>query len=353
MANLTDVSIGTRKLMIIGVFLFIGYLILKTLWGAFVVYYKATHPVAPPPPNVRFGKLPPPKFATSLSTSGMKFTLDNVDGKPPESTNAARVYSMPKKMPTLLAAEKAKAFANKLNFINEPELISSTLYRYTDPVDPLRTLELDITTLNFKLKYDYLKKTEIFTNTNSIQKDQSATEVKNFIQSNNLFDDSIIKGKITSDPLVYDDLIKGFAPASSISTANTVRVNFFRSDIDKWKVLPPQFNKSYNYGLFTPSLLVNSHILEISYTFWPIAFDDFATYPIKTGAQAWQDMTDGYAWVVNLGNNNKNMNVSIRNIYLAYYDNSEPQNYLQPIYVFEGDKNFAAYLPAIPPEWLD
>jgi hypothetical protein len=101
-----------------------------------------------------------------------------------------------------------------------------------------------------------------------------------------------------------------------------------------------------------PSLTINPKILEMQYVFWPIAFDDFATYPLRSGAIAWQDLQDGYASII-LNGNNKDDTIKIRQIYLAYYDSEEPQNYLQPIFVFEGDNNFVAYLPAITEDWLE
>ena len=54
---------------------------------------------------------------------------------------------------------------------------------------------------------------------------------------------------------------------------------------------------------------------------------------------------------MNLGNNSKDR-IVIRNISLAYYDSDEPQEYLQPIFIFEGDNDFVAYLPAITGEYL-
>ena len=43
----------------------------------------------------------------------------------------------------------------------------------------------------------------------------------------------------------------------------------------------------------------------------------------------------------------------IRNVRLGYYDSYDPETYLQPIYVFEGDYGFTAYVPAISPEWVE
>jgi len=52
--------------------------------------------------------------------------------------------------------------------------------------------------------------------------------------------------------------------------------------------------------------------------------------------------------------------VFINNIYLAYYDNDSKQDYLQPVYVFDGKYTTAGtqggsihfYYPAISPEFI-
>lgn len=350
MLNLTEISITTRKLALWLFILFIIYLILRFLTGLAIVYWKAAHPIPIPPPDVRFNKLPAPKFVSSASTSGFKFTLDNIDGKPPETTAAGKVYFMPKKLPTLLSPERTRNFAAKLEFTSEPQIISSTLFKFIDPIEDLRSLELDTVNINIKLRYDYRKNPDIFPSSASIVKKQAEDEIKSF--TNSIFDGSILQGKTTSELLIYDGNLKKFVTATSVSSANALKVNYFRPDLDGLKVLPPLFNSSYIYAIYSPSPQVKSRMLEIMYTFWPIAFDDFATYPLRSGLQAWQDLLDGYATVINMGNNSPE-NIIIRNIYLAYYDSEEPQQYLQPIFVFEGDNNFVAFLPAISREWLE
>lgn len=350
MLNLTEISITTRKLALWLFILFIIYLLLRFLAGLAVTYWKAAHPIPIPPPDVRFNKLPAPRFVSLISTSGMKFTLENIDGKPPETTAAGKVYSMPKKLPTLLSPERTRNFATRLGFTSEPQIIGSTLYKFIDPNDELRSLELDTVNTNIKLRYDYQKNPNIVVNSPPLVKKQAEDEIKSY--TNSIFDGSILQGKTTSELLIYDGNLNKFVAASSISSAVALRVNYFRPDIDGLKVLPPLYNSSYIYAIYSPSPLVKSRMLEIMYTFWPIAFDDFATYPLRSGPQAWQDLSDGYATVINMGNSSPE-NITIRNIYLAYYDSEEPQPYLEPIFVFEGDNNFTAYLPAISTEWLE
>lgn len=354
MSSLTEISIATKKFAFWSAIVFITFIILKIIIGIGIEMWKATHPTPILPPNVRFDKLPFPKFSgIATSSSGLKFSLENVEGKPPETTAAGKVYQMPKKLPTLLAADKAKKLAVKLNFPDPPEIVTSTYYRFTDPLDKLHTLEIDITTMNFKLKYDYTKKPEIFNHENTITKEQAVSEANNFIQPNNLFDESILKGIITTDILKYNSTDQTFTTATSLSETNVIRVNYFRNDLDDMKLLPAGFDKSYNYVLYTAANTPYPRLVEVNYSFWPISFDDFATYPLKSSVSAWQDLVDGYAYVANIGNNSAFNNIVIRKIYLSYYDSEEPQLYLQPIFVFEGDNNFVAFVSAISPQWQE
>ncbi len=355
MSQLTEISIVTKKLAIGFVLVFISYILVKLLFDASIAYWKAMHPIPLYPPQEEFGKLPTPKFThVATSSSGLKFKLENVEGLPIKTaTSASRVYYMPKKLPSLLAAQKARDFAIKLGFKNKENPLTSTYYRYIDPEDRFRTLEIDINNMNFKVQYDYESNPSVFTGDTIQSKEQALTEVKNFIQFSGIFDGSILNGNVTTANLFYDTQTKTASVASSLSNTNLMRINYFRKDLDNEKILPPAFKESYNFALFTPADAPNKRILKLSYTFWPIAFDNFGTYPLRSSQMAWQDLVDGYAFVVKLGNNNADKQIKIRNIYLAYYDSEEQQSYLQPIYVFEGNNDFVAYLPAIVSDWLE
>lgn len=353
MGSLTEISVVTRKVVVWLTIAFIAYIIMKLLVQMGIASWKAAHPIPVAPPDVLFGKLPALKFPqNATSSAGFKFVLETIEGRPPETTTAGKVYAMPKKTPTILSSQRAKAFAVKLGFTREPETLSSTYYRFINEHDNLLSLEVDITTMNFKLKYNYTKNPQIFFQGSIRSKDQAINEVKEFIGSNNLFDSDILNGKTTADILKFDITTKTFSPASSLSNTDAIRVNFFRNDLDGLKILPPGFDKSYNYVLYTAASSNNWKFPEVIYTFWPIEYDNSATYPLRSAATAWQNFVDEQATIINLGKNNPD-NIIVRNIYLAYYDSEEPQIYLQPIFVFEGDNNFVAYLPAIDSQWLE
>jgi len=92
--------------------------------------------------------------------------------------------------------------------------------------------------------------------------------------------------------------------------------------------------------------------VEISYVYFPVEKEIFGTYPLKPVTQAWNELQQGQGYIANLGQNEDGQ-VTVRKVYLGYYDADTPQHYLQPIYVFEGDKSFFAYVPAVEPKWTE
>jgi hypothetical protein len=76
-----------------------------------------------------------------------------------------------------------------------------------------------------------------------------------------------------------------------------------------------------------------------------------ATYTLKPSSQAWEELTSGKGYILKypaIGTT-----VTVRSIRLAYYDSFEPQTYLQPIFVFEGDEGFMGYVAAVASAWTE
>ena len=170
---------------------------------------------------------------------------------------------------------------------------------------------------------------------------------------------------MANNGLLTDDLATGSAeivylkftppnltPAVSLSEADFVRINLFRSDLDGLKVLPPNPKNSMISFLFSGLRTLGKRIIEINYTYYPIETETFATYPLKITQTAWQELQGGSGYIANLGENQDGQ-ITVRNVYLAYFDSDQPQNFLQPIFVFEGDRNFVGYVSAIDSKWTD
>jgi hypothetical protein len=96
--------------------------------------------------------------------------------------------------------------------------------------------------------------------------------------------------------------------------------------------------------LVSGSSVDQKKIVEVNYTYANVDTELYSTYPIKTTEQAWNDLKSGNYWPASDVSGN---DVAIKNIYLAYFEPVSLTNYLEPIYVFEGDQNFVAYVPAV------
>lgn len=261
-----------------------------------------------------------------------------------------KVYFMPKKEANLLALDRANQQVKKMGFSQRPELIDDNRYRWKTDNSPATSLEMDINSGNFRLFYEYENDQELLNSKYLPTNEQAASEAKNFLTVNDLLAGDLANGTAEFDYLKAN--YPSLTPAVSLSEADFVRVNLFRTTLNNLKILPPNPKKSLVSFLFSGSREPGKRIIEINYTYWPIDSENFSTYPLKPLNYAWNQVQADEAYVANLGQN-EDGKITIRQAYLAYYDSETPQNYLQPIYVFEGDKNFFAYVPAIDPQWSE
>ncbi len=357
MATLTEISVYSRKVLLWVAGIIVGFIILKILLSFFISYWRAAHPPPPVLPNVLFDKLPTPKFPEDIGTSaGLTIKLENIEGRPPETTPSANVYFMPKKLPSLLAPAKAKDFAAKMDFTGEPQIVSTYQYRFTDTTYSNRVLNLDINNLNFDLTFDYISDPSTFETVGMDPTSKVIETVKGYMQNQGLVDSSIFSVPPVVSYYRYDSTTHELKAVVPKEDADTARIDFFRpdiADISGYRMLTPWYNRSYNYAIISTSADLKKKFLKINYTLWPIDFGNVATYPLRTSQSAWEDLVAGNGMVATMGENSPESIVIVRKIYLAYYDSGFADNYIQPIFVFEGDRGFVAYVPAITSDWLE
>jgi len=353
MATLTQTAYWTRKGMLVGTIVLIGFIVLKVSLTLAGNVWRKIHPPPPPPPTVAFGKLPKLAFPEQNPPAGetkLIFKLETIQGGLPKLSTIGKVYFMPKEGPNLLALDRARQKAQKMGFRSQSEKVSETVYRWTDQKTPPTTLEMDINTGNFYLRYPYEDDQALLTSKNLPPNQQAASEARNFLASNGLLTDDLATGSAEFDYLRFTP--PTLVSAISLSEADFVRVNLFRASLDSLKILPPNPKESLISFLFSGSRELGKRIIEINYNYFPVEKETFATYPLKPINTAWQELQGGQGYIANLGQNEQGQ-ITIRQVYLGYYDAKDPQNFLQPIYVFEGDKNFFGYVSAIDPKWTE
>lgn len=352
MSSLTETAYYTRRTInwtILGV---IGYIILRLFWGILVSVYITVFPPKAPPPNYAFGTLPALKFPVgAASPSGqLVYQLQTIEGSVPETSPSAHVYFMPKTGSNLLALSTAQSFAKRLGFDTNPisDPSDNNIYRFDDPEAPLRHLWYDVVSSNFVIRYDFQQDAGLFLNNNVPTAQQAQAEAKTILQTYNLFPADYAGGNVTVT--YYRVNQNALVTVPSQSQADAVRVDFYRPYIASTPVVTGVSGGPISITL-SGSPNSKKRILQFSYTYWPVDYQTNATYKLKTSTQAWQELQSGAAYVIKYPGNNQV--IMVRNVYLAYYDSLDPETYLQPVFVFEGDGGFMAYVPAISPEYVD
>lgn len=351
MATLTETAYYARRTInwtILGV---ISYFLLRIFWGILVVVWMIIFPPKPIPPNHAFGRLPPVKFPEVASPAAhLTFQLETIEGGVPAASNSATVYFMPKSPPNLLGLNKAQEFAADLQFDPTPIAENKNIYRFNDPREPLRRLRYDIVSKNFILRYAFEQDVSAFLNKNLPLAETAIEDATQLFKSYDILPEDFAKGIRTVTYLRLSE--NALVTTTSLSQADAVRVNFFRKPIGETPIVTPNPDEASISIIFSGAPEIQKRIIQLAYTYWPIDYQITATYPLKSSVEAWEELQTGGGHIARYPSNGVHTAV-IRTIYLAYYDSFEPQTYLQPIFVFEGDNGFVGYVPAILPEWTE
>lgn len=349
MSTLSETAHYARKAIKYGAIAVVFLLVGKFAYGIFLIHWKAAHPPPLPPPEVKFGKIPKIKFPTSHLPAGgqasLSYRLQTIEGIPPNLPTVSKVYFIPQPGPNLLAADRAKERARKIGFDQPPTQLSTTVYRWQGKTDPPTTLELDIISGNFTLSYPHQEDSSLLIN-NTPSKPQAISLAKNFLTNFESLPTDLKEDQAEVEYLKFEG--GKLTPAIAFSETQFLRVNLFRERLDDLSILPPNPKQSLISFLISSSPDPNKKIVDIIYTYNQIERETFSSYPLKLSAQAWQELQANQGYIANLGRN-EDGKVVIRRIYLAFFESAQPQRFLQPIFVFEGDNDFYAYVAAVDP----
>ena len=342
MTSLTQVAVITRKVIRYGIFFLIFLIIGKIVFDISFKIYRTVFPAPPPPPTVTFGKLPKIPFPEATQPLAFTYTLETAEGGLPKLSTQAKVYFMPQPSPNLLSLDAAKNKANALGFKPEEQQVSQTIYRFPHKSAP-STLEVNIITGIFSISYD------LKTDPTAIQRkppfgEIAASTVRAYLSSADLLPEDLT-GTLTPDYLKIEG--DKFVTTDSLSDANITKVKLTRKNYDNLPVLSPEYNEANVWFMVSGASERDKQIIAGEFHYFPVDESKYATYPLKTPQAVWDEFSGGKGYLVTPGINQDKDNVKIRRIYLAYYDAGVPTEFLEPIYVFEGDKGLVSYLPAV------
>lgn len=343
MTSLTQIAITARKAIRYGIFLIIFLMVGKVVLDASIGVYLKVFPPAPAAPTVKFGKLTKIPFPTNNITAKLTYTLETPDGGLPTNIpNQAKVYFMPKTGANLLALDVATQKAKAMDFTSDPQQLSDILYKYTNPNFP-SVLEMNIVTGTFSISYDLTADRTPITTRPPVA-EVAASEFRSILSSANILPDDL-SGTTSHDFLKLSN--GSLVSALSLSESDLVKVNLFRKNYDNLPSMTGDPNQANVWALISGSTNHDQQIIAAEYHYHPVDESQFATYPIKTPAQAFSELQSGQAFVADLGLNKDGSNLKIRRVYLAYFDPEMESDFYQPMYVFEGDNGFTAYVSAV------
>lgn len=349
MATLTQVAINTRKAIRYGIYLVIFLIVARMLLGIAGGLKERLFPQPPPPPTHLFGKLKPIPFPKKESPK-LEFKVETASGTLPALPTQARVYTILKPASNLLALDTAKQKAAGLGYRSDPESLSQTLYRFKTTDFP-STLDMNIVTGVFSISYDLVTDPtpldgkpptaesaiaatkSILSAANLLPKDLGTTATHQFLKVEN----------------------KKIVPALALSEATFIKVNLWRDpykatifvdEKDQVPAVTKDPNESNVWFILGGNASRDKQVMAADYRYFTVDETQFSTYALKTPQEALTELSNGGGFIASLGNNPGGL-ITIRKIYLAYYDPDVASDYYIPVVVFEGDRGFVGYVPAV------
>lgn len=352
MTTLAKVTSLTRRFLKWGAIIFGGIILLLILSGLGKNLKNRFFPPPPPAPTVAFGKLPPLQFPGNLTNQKLEFTLDTISGALPTLPSQISIYKLVKNEPSLLSLQKAKRRVGQVGFTTDETQLSSLVYQWKNPQNS-SLIKLNIVTNDFDLASDFYSQPEVLAAENLPNPEQAKEIAKNFLGDLGLFPSSL--GMEDFKTTLFSIQDKKIIPSDSFSNAQIIRVDLFQKPINNFPFVYPQKNSSLINFLVAGNSNRERPIVEAHYFSREADLNNSSTYPLKTISAAFDELKNGTSKQVYIASiNNQNItSISIKNVYLGYYLDRQSQDFLSPVFVFEGSNGFLAYVLAISPEWIN
>lgn len=339
MASLTKTAILTRKIIRYGILGIILLIIGRIAIGAGIKIYRHFFPAPPPPPTVSFGKLPTLDFPDGVDLGSVNYSIETPEGELPSLPTQAKVYFMPKQSANLLSLDAARQKATDLGYADNPQEVSDTIYRFPHKDQPA-SLQINIVTGIFSISYN------LSADPSPIERipptpEVAASQLRSYLSSADLLPEDLT-GPATHEFLKIEE--GQLKSAIGQSEADLVKVNLFRKAYDEIPSLTPDPTEANVWFYVSGARERQKQFIAAEYHYFPVDDSQSATYPIKSAGEALNELKAGNAYIARSSTNEGN--ITIRRVYLGYYDSGKPSEFFQPIVVFEGD-GFTAYVPAV------
>jgi hypothetical protein len=350
MASLTKTAIISRKIIRYTIYGIIFVLVARFVINLSISIYKKLVPPPPPKVTVSFGKLPTLPYPDQTVPTDLTYTLETPDGKLPKFAEQLPVFDMPKATSSLGTLDNGKKIAKSLGFNENGRPVVENVpnvYVFTKNNIPA-TLTINIITSVFSISYD-LNADPTAIGTIPMVSDKAIEYVKGAVKGTGVPVQDLLEGTATTQYLKLEG--GKFVNAISPSEADAVKVNLYRKDYsEKAPSVTPNYPEESNVWFIIGTGSHGTQLIAGEFHYYPVNAEKSATYPLKTSDAVWEELKQGKAYIANIGDNPTH-SITIRKVYIGYYDAGQYAQYLQPVAVFEGDNGFAAFVSVIDPDY--
>ncbi|MGA3291805.1 MAG: hypothetical protein ABSC49_01510 [Candidatus Microgenomates bacterium] len=343
MTSLTRIAITARKVIRYIIYLLIFLIVGRIILDSGIAIYKKLFPAPPPTPTVKYGKLTVIPFPSNGITAKLTYTLETAEGGlPTDIPTQAKVYFMPKTNANLLSLDSAKTISSSLGYGSDAQQVSDTIYKFTNANYP-STLQMNIITGTFSISYNLAADKSPLDFKPPVA-EVAASDFRSILSGANILPTDLT-GPMTNEFLKLSN--GQLVNALSLSESNLIKINLFRQDYDNLPSVTGNPDQANVWAIISGANNQGQEIIAAEYHYYAVDETQYSTYPIKTPAEAFSELQNNQAFIASLGVNKDGDSLKIRKIYLAYFDPDSITEFYQPIYVFEGDNGFEAYLPAV------
>lgn len=248
--------------------------------------------------------------------------------------------------------QKAKRRVGQVGFTTDETQLSSSVYQWQDPQND-RLIKFNIITNDFGITSDFYSQPDVLAADNLPNEQQAKDIAKTFLGNLGLFPSALKTEDFRT--ILFSIQDKKLIFANSLSSAQIIRVDLFPNPINNLPLVYPQKDNSLINFLVGANSKRENFIVEAHYFYREADLNNSSTYPLKTVSAAFDELKNGTSKQIYIANfNDKNItNISIKNVSLGYYLDENSGDFLEPVFVFEGNNGFLAYVLAISPDWLN
>lgn len=352
--TLTEINYYARRFSPFAIMLLLIVLIFVFGIKLFFAYLGNTTETRSPKNNVPystvFNKIKPPIIENTKKPNEFQLALDTLDGTPQikEATSAASIYFIKQETASFGFLSRIYLMAKAAGFdigITQHKLNGKTAVFD----DGKNKLSIDIRTFNYI--YNYVVTNDDVGALPKVPSSETAlhSAASSYLAELNRYPQELSKGKKNTIYMYFNPETKELTPLNNQEGANIVEIDFFQPDKNGLPVVTSSYYNSQNYVMYL--LNQNHNVIKAQIQHFERSDDQVGMYPLRTAQEAWDDLKKGVGYVVS--SDDKERGIKIQKVFLAYYDPDIYQEYFQPVYVFLGNNQFVAYVPAVTKEYLE